>query len=133
MICREFGLDSRTLGKRLADAELDHKEEFGTQEIFAALVGDLSSERIRLTREQADKIALENAESRRELIRASELLPMLERGIGAIKAHILSASNIEREDKDKILLQCKTFWDGASELLAVGGSDVESTAEPEGQ
>jgi hypothetical protein len=127
MICREFGLDSRTLGKRLADADLDKKDSFNSREVMRALLGDLGAERIRLTREQADKLAIENAESRRILAPVSELADKTNRAISSIKAAIMAAANLEREDKEKILRRCGELWDEAFGVSPTDSTNVEPT------
>lgn len=103
LIGRELGMDSRTVGKRLADADLDEKKHFSTKEVFAAMQGDLSAERIRETRERADKLALENAEKRRELVNVHELAPKLAKFLSATRQSILATTHIEDDDKDKLL------------------------------
>ena len=128
-IAREFGMDARTVGKRLAESDLDAKETFSTKEVFAAMMGDLGMERIRLTREQADKVALENAKERGELVDARSLAERVNKAISAIKAHIQS-STLEREDKDKILLACRGLWEDA---LCSDGAGVESPAPLHGE
>src|SRR5262245_21288315 len=101
----EFRIDSRALSKNLRKAEIEPGKDdcFTTLQICAAVFGDIASERLRLVKEQADKLALENAEKRRDLISVSELSPVINRAIAAIKARISSASNLDREDKDKLL------------------------------
>jgi phage terminase Nu1 subunit (DNA packaging protein) len=73
----EFGLSPITLKKRLRaldDAEITPGGKFSTQQICAAIFGDLDGEQLRETRERADKLALANAKTRRDLIE----LPVVE-------------------------------------------------------
>ena len=102
MIAREFGMDTRTVGKRLSAAELtgDH---FTTKQIFAAIYGDMDAERLRLTKEQADKLALENQQSRGELINIFDLGENLGKFLSAARQRIMSNTKLDDDEKDKIL------------------------------
>lgn len=64
----EFNVTHQTLNKRLLVKGLKPGEDgkYSTQEICGAVFGDKEGERIRLLKEQADKIELENAQTRRE-------------------------------------------------------------------
>jgi phage terminase Nu1 subunit (DNA packaging protein) len=99
----EFGLSRETLRKRLTLAELDTKSTYTTKEICRAVFGDINSERLRLTREQADKLALDNEQSRRSLVPVQELIPMLGKFLSAARARIDGDPKLEREEKDKII------------------------------
>ncbi len=127
-IARELGMDVRTVGKKLVAAELDGVDGLTTRQVFAAMVGDLTAERTREAKERADKLALENAEKRRELVPAREYIRVMSKCLESIKATIVSAANLETEDKDKILAACR---EGVAGLLGCGGgsaSDPESTS-----
>lgn len=67
----EWGIDRKTLAKRLSDAGFDVNEkgaEFHTQEITRAVVGSLEAERTRLTAADADIREMERQQKRGELI-----------------------------------------------------------------
>ena len=72
--------------------------------------GDLQAEKLRLTKETADSIALRNQAERKELVPLADIAAGLNRAITGIKAVILAASNLEREDKEKILKACGDMW-----------------------
>lgn len=130
MIAREFGMDSRTIGKRLAAAELKQSKTLNTQQVCRAIFGDIDSEKLRLTREQADKIALENAEARKDLVPAKEFQSVVTRGIGAMLTAINSASNIEREDKDKIIRELRRVGEAVVGMSENSDSTAAADGEP---
>ena len=65
---KEFGISRDVLKGKLDQAGEQPGEDscYGTPQILAAIYTDAKEERVRLTREQADKLALENAQTRRE-------------------------------------------------------------------
>lgn len=75
---------------------------YSTRQICAAVFGEYESERTRLAKEQADKVALENAESRRELIKVEDALEITRRFCAAIRAKFL-ASSLPDDEKNAIL------------------------------
>lgn len=64
----EFGTTHQTLTRRLLALGVVPAEDgfYSTKQIASAVFGDKDGERIRLLKEQADKIELENAQTRRE-------------------------------------------------------------------
>ena len=126
----EFPINRTTLGKRLKQANIkpDADQRFSTKSICDAVFGNLAGERLRLVREQADRVALENAKERRELISVREIAPIINRAIAAIKAEIDSISYIERDDKDKILIKCGGLWDQSFNPVGTDQTDVEPAA-----
>ena len=72
--------------------------------------GDYNAEKLRLTKETADSIALRNQAERKELVPLADIAAGLNRAISGIKATIMAASNLEREDKEKILKACGDMW-----------------------
>lgn len=67
-IAREFGMDARTVGKKVKQAGILPTKKLTTPEVLRVLFGDIDSERLRKTREEADSIALKNAQLRGELV-----------------------------------------------------------------
>ena len=65
----EFNTTHQTLNKRLLAHGVSPDEDgcYSTQQIGAAVFGDKEGEKIRLTKEQADKLQLENAKTRKEM------------------------------------------------------------------
>lgn len=127
---KEWGVHRQTLSARLKRENLLPGKDgcFSTAQIDEAINGDLEGERLRELRERADKLALENAQTRRDLISLAELAPVINRAIVAIKAEIGAITYIEQDDKDKILARCGELWSesfGASRPNAI---DLESPA-----
>lgn len=116
----EFGINPRTLTNRIRTLgiEPDSKGCFTTQQICAAVFGDMDGEKLRLVREQADKLARENKEAAGELINVVVLSANMQRFFSAARQRILSNIKLEDEEKDKIL----------SEL----GQCLESVGKPSG-
>lgn len=72
-----------------------HTNQYDTHEVIRWWINretgdDLNAERTRLTREQANKAALENGRLRGELVDAGLVRTQLERVFGAIRSRILS-------------------------------------------
>ena len=99
----EFGVSRETLRKQLTVAEIPKKDTYSTKEICRAVFGDIENERLRLCREQADKLALDNEQSRQQLVPLSELLPKLEQYVAAARARIDGDPKLDRDEKDKIM------------------------------
>ncbi len=125
-----FQVNPRTLSRRMVAAELipGDDKKYSTPQICAAVFGDIDGEKLRLVKEQADKYALENAERRGLLVRVDVIAQAVNRAIAAAKAAIDSASNLEREDKDKIMQQLGRLWDDAFGVSSADKSDMEPTA-----
>jgi phage terminase Nu1 subunit (DNA packaging protein) len=86
---------------------------------------EYNAERTRLTREQADKLAMENAVSRRELVSVVEMAAFINRVFTAMKGRIMAA-NFEPEDKDQILREL-------GNLLELANPDGKADTEPAAQ
>jgi phage terminase Nu1 subunit (DNA packaging protein) len=93
-----------TFAKRWKARDMPPGEDgrWSTRQVCAIVFGDKEGERLRLTTEQADKVALENAEKRRELVHIDEILAGASRFIAAAKSRIL-ASSMTDEEKDQVL------------------------------
>lgn len=130
----EFGLDSKTLTTRLRaeGIEADKDGRFSTQQICAAVFGDMYGQRLRLTREQADKLSIENSASRRELVPAGEVLEVIERGLTALRQAILSASNLEAEDKDKLIKHLRECGEAVALCASPAGPATAADGQPVG-
>ena len=118
-----------------------------------ATIPDIAAERARLTREQADRAAMENAKARGELVLAPTVQKALERTFTAFKARIeaiprkavprlkgvtgdAAREKVLRELNREALSELCNFdfdglVDGAQEDLAGGGEDIEAPAGPD--
>ena len=123
-MAREIGFDRHQLMKRISEMNIKPagKVEKGkasgadlyrVRDLFkAALGGDIEAERLRKTREEADKLALANARSRGELIEIQSVKKLGERVMVAIRNRILQFP-ITDDEKDALL----------TELLNLGKMD----------
>jgi phage terminase Nu1 subunit (DNA packaging protein) len=97
-------MDSRTVAKYLRARELP-SEGLSTSQVFSAMFGDIDSEKLRLTKEQADKLERENREAEGKLINVVTLAQNLQRFLSAARQRILSNIKLDEEEKDKILIE----------------------------
>jgi hypothetical protein len=100
----EFGLDPKTIKKRLAAASIEPGEDgaFSTQQICAAVYGDLHGQKLRLVRAQARRIEVDTAEKEGRLVDAAEFLRIGQQTMQAMVQTILAAPGLEHEDKEKL-------------------------------
>jgi hypothetical protein len=132
-IAREFGMDSRTVGKRLADAELERKDSFSTREVFTAMVGDLGAEKIRETRERADKLSMENAARRGELVEVKAVAEVVNRAIGSMRGYVLGLTRLEEDERDEMLIKLGAIYESAFNIQDGDEADVEPAAPVDGE
>ncbi|MEY4385139.1 MAG: Phage packaging protein Nu1 [Verrucomicrobiota bacterium] len=125
----EFGIDRRTLARALSEtnAEAGRDKCFSILQCHRACFGDLDAEKLRLTREQADKLAMENAAKRGELVEAKVVADAINRAIGSIRGYILGLTHLPEDDRDEILLKCKALYAAAFDDKDADGADVESS------
>lgn len=73
---REFGMHSRTLNNAFVQLgeKPDEDGKFTTAQILKAAFGDIEGEKLRKTKEEADKLALENAKTRRQMMSSESVL-----------------------------------------------------------
>lgn len=130
----EFGINPRTLAGRLATQGIRPAadQRFSTSDICKAVFGDIDGERLRLIREQADKASLENAKTRGDLVSASDMRKVVERGLAAMIEAVKAASNLEHEDKAKILNHIKRCGESVVSGVANGDNAAELHSEPVG-
>lgn len=113
---REIGFDRHSLMRRIADMEIQPSGKvakgkaagsdlYRIRDLFkAALGGDIEAERLRKTREEADKLALQNARSRGELVEITSVKKLGEKIMIAIRNRILNMP-LTDEEKDRCLLE----------------------------
>ena len=72
----EFSLNPRTLSQRIHRAAIkpDKDGKFSTAQICAAVFGDIQGQRLRKTTAEADKIELDNARERGEVVELAQTL-----------------------------------------------------------
>lgn len=125
---QEFGINPKTLSMRIKREGIEPARDkcFSTAQICSAVFGDIDGEKLLLTRQQRIKLEIENAETTKTLVDARRIAERVTRKITAVKAAILAAANLEREDKDKILVAIGDIW-GADVLEADDGGVAAST------
>jgi len=104
MAASEFGFDRRTIRNRLLVAGTlpGNDNRYATADIAAAIYGDYEGEKTRETKERADKLALENGVSRKELIPASDVIRVWSFIITAFRDRVLAAQ-LSTELRDELL------------------------------
>jgi len=110
----EFTINPRTLSNRLRQHGIEPGEDrkFSTTDICRAVFGDIDGEKLRLTREQADKLSLENAIARGDLITVKEAAQRMGKFFTSARQRVLSNPKLDEKEKDHIL-------DDLTGLLAV--------------
>lgn len=113
---REIGFDRHSLMKRIAEMDIQPagkvakgkaagSDLFRIRDLFkAALGGDIEAERLRKTREEADKLALQNARSRGELVEIASVKKLGEKIMIALRNRILNMP-LTDEEKDRCLIE----------------------------
>jgi len=105
---KEFAIDHHTLDKALrrSGQEVGADAKYSTKQICAAAFGDHDAEKLRETRERADKLWLENQRTKGEVIERDQVHKFLMQAFAAMKQRILSSS-MERDEQDKVLLDLR--------------------------
>ena len=108
----EFGIHRETLAKHLRRESVHpgSDQKYSTSDICKGVFGDLRREQTRESKERADKLALDNAERRKELIPAGDVFCLLEGSFISIRERILGSSLSETEQTD-LLKQLYTLRD----------------------
>ena len=122
---REFGVNPRTVSGRVHTAGVLPGEDglYSTADIASAIFGDIAGERLRLTRESADKVALDNARTRRTHVETEAVYLHFQGVYAAFRARIL-ASGLLAEEKAEIIQDLKRLT--ARDLAAAPPvSDIE--------
>lgn len=103
----EFGVSRHkiTSGLALVNAKAEDGT-YSTAQICAAVFGDYQSEKTRLAKEQADKVAIDNAERRKELIRVDDALEIAQRFCHAIRQRFI-ATSLPDDEKNAVLMEIK--------------------------
>lgn len=128
----EFVTDPKTLGKEIRQLGIQPGKDgkFSTWDIVRATFGDSYSKDQAIKGEKLAELVRERQQAEKELVPVKELAQVLNRGITAIKGRIMSAANLEREDKDKICTECGELWASA---FGANPADLEPPAAPDGQ
>lgn len=113
---RETGVDRHTLMTRIQEMKVKPAGKvakgkaagsatYRVRDLFkAALGGDIEAERLRKTREEADKLALANARSRGEVVEIAAVKKLGERVMVAVRNRLLNMP-LTDEEKDRCLVE----------------------------
>ena len=126
----EFGMDRKTLSKRVTALGIEpcykgkgSKERFySTAQMAQAVFGDLEAERIRETKENADKLALQNAKARAELV-STEVVLRVYANLAVTVRQIVKHSGLSEVEKHELLKNIRQLK--VSDLLEENQSEVE--------
>ena len=122
----EFSINPRTLAKRckVGSIEVGKDGKFSTMQICSAVFGDIDSERLRLTKEQADEKALANSQSRGELVNYEAALEILRRAHSAITSTILGMTHLTIEDRETIINQVRAAGEAGMGITHAASSST---------
>jgi hypothetical protein len=107
---REFSIAKTSLAARLKEAGENPDENglFSTRQLTQTLYGSLFAERLRLIREEADKVAIANQVARGELLNRTELMQAMSAVAASIVA-IIETSELSREAQDDLRRNLSTL------------------------
>jgi hypothetical protein len=100
-VCTEFGIDRKTLTKKVFEAEIVPGEDglFSTKQIMDALTGDMKAQRLRLVKSMAENSELKAQKHRGELLPAKDVLSHLSLVFFVMRSEILSSSMTDTEKR----------------------------------
>lgn len=106
----EFQIDRKTLTKRIRASDVVPGEDgrFSTEQICSAVFGDYRGEQLRELKERADKLALENALSRKEQVPVKVVMAVNDSVEQEITA-IIKTSGLPHESCNRILEQLRNI------------------------
>jgi len=109
--CEFTGLDRHSLSTRLSELQakpvgkVAQAVTYSLRDLVRATIGgDIEAEKLRKTREEADKLALANSRSRGELVEITAVKRLGEKIMVAIRNRIL-AMPLTDEEKDRCLVE----------------------------
>ena len=127
----EFKIERHTLAARLTAASIkpDEDDKYTIPQLCQAVYGDYEIEKTRESKERADKLALENGVSRKELIPACDVIRVWSFIITAFRDRVLAAQ-LSTELRDELLgiLESPTVNDYFTSKQAIP-ADLEPAAE----
>lgn len=128
----EFGIDHRSLSKRLTQADLAPGEDgrFSTRQIAAAVWGDADSESLRKLTQEADKLEIQNRRARGELIEADAVYRHFEGVFVSLRQRIM-ASKLTREEQDDLMLDLQRLTADEARKRPIGGSNGQAGEDPD--
>lgn len=100
----EFNRDHKAIKRNLLSLDIHAGDDgkFSTADMARAVFGDIDAERLRKTKEEADRIALENEKLRGNLVEVSMVKQLGETIFVGLRQKIL-ASSMDDQEKDELL------------------------------
>lgn len=97
--CRELGVSRGAFSSRVATSGIkpDDGGRFTTAQVFAIMHGDMDGEKLRKTREEADKLEMENRKTRGTTIDIEDAAEVMGKFGAAIRQKILLCSMTDEE------------------------------------
>ena len=123
----EFGCVRETLKRGFKQNGIDADAEdgkFTTAQVCQALFGDLTGEKVRLTRAQADRVEMENKQAAKVLINVDDAILAVHQFTFAIRQKIL-LSGLTEHEKNNLLLELQRI--GEMDFNKIGEDDVETS------
>jgi len=107
----KFGLTSQTLRRSLAKTSATPNADglFTTQEIIAALFGELHLEKIRTQRALARKLELENAITTASVLNRAELVKAMAAIADAFVSRVMAVQGLSRQEKEDLLKELSSW------------------------
>jgi phage terminase Nu1 subunit (DNA packaging protein) len=130
----EFGINPRTLTDRIRKYGIlaGKDKKFSTRDICSAVFGDIDAEKLREVKERADKLALENAEHRGELVDVKRLAEAMNRPLSAMRSRIASAVELLPEEREELGRDIQKLYASIFEVAGHDSSDAQSAAASNG-
>jgi len=102
----EFGFDRKTVAKRLKMAGLEGKADYSTREIYQALSGDLEAAEIRVANARAEKLEMEVAQLKGDLVPTDHVVIVWSNVLIAIR-QIIKNSSVSKTEKLSLLKELR--------------------------
>lgn len=100
----EFGLDSKTITKRLKALEVDpNSKVLTTKQICAAIFGDMAGQKLRETTHRANLLAIEEKQEIGELIPRINAVRLWSEVIALLREKIMGTTRLTEDERRDIL------------------------------
>jgi hypothetical protein len=127
----EFGVDRKTLDRRIVDAGVKPSTEddcYSTAQIIAAVFGDLDAEKLRKMRAEADLAEMERDERARSLLAAEVVSAVWLDALTGLRA-VVMAADVPKTTRAQLLKQLRDIpLNGYEKTPAPDDADIEEGA-----
>jgi hypothetical protein len=87
----------------------------------------------RETRDRADKLSMENAARRGELVEVKAVAEVVNRAIGSMRGYVLGLTRLEEDERDEMLIKLGALYESAFNIQDGDEADVEPAAPVDGE